>query len=652
MRNTSIAIALLAACTTTTTVSSDDVRVARSIAHDVSRPLGELALLPQPAPDGVGEIDPVGVIPHPNIHLVTEPDPVLQRASMVHAVPAPVVNFEAMGAGMQNFQAGGFPPDTDGDIGPNHYVQVVNTSVAVFSRTGALLMGPMNTGSVWTGFNGACAQTNDGDATVRYDRIADRWVITQFSISGSTNYQCVAVSTSPDPTGTYARYEFAYDALNDYPKIALWPDAYYFTFNMFPSGGFAGGKVCAMDRTAMVAGAMTASMQCFDSGASYGGLLVSDLDGATPPPAGAPAYVVALDGNTDFVYWQLHVDFQTPANSMFSGPMMVTTASYNPLQAAVQPGGAQLDTLSDRAMNRFVYRRFADHESLLLTHSVASGNGGGIRWYELRTPAMPTVFQQGTFAPDGSTRWMPSIAMDGAGGIAAIYSLTSSSVAPSIRYTGRAATDPAGMMQDEGSIIDGAGGQSSISRWGDYASLNIDPSDDCTFWGTTEYTKENDGTWHTRVAAFNLPSCGTFQIGSLDDEHVAQGGTATYTVQTTTIAGATQSVQLAAMGLPAGVTATFSPATVMSGAMATITLTADASAPLGASHYTVVATGSLSSTMSDVALTVDPEGMGSGSGTGDAKHAGCCSTSDSSPVAPLLLGVGVMAVVLRRRRRT
>src|SRR5262245_41317454 len=365
-------IVLLAACNggKSTEPQPDAAEVLNIVAHDVSPPLRELAKLPSRRIAGEAlEAEPVRPIPLKHFKTLSGHDPVIQTEMGAAPIVATTVNFEGMGAGMPGFTPGGVPPDTDGDIGPNHYMQVVNVSLAIFSKTGTVVMPAMDTGNVWSGFNGACAQTNDGDATVRYDHIADRWVIAQFSLGPQFNgpfFQCVAVSTSPDPTGTYNRYQFSLNALNDYPKVGLWPDAYYFTFNMF-GAGFEGGKVCAMDRVKMLAGDTTATMQCFDSGPNYGGLLASDVDGKTMPPAGAPNYVVALNSDTDLAYWQLHVDFTTPANSTFAGPASITVASYSPLcgggTCVTQPtGGSTLDSLADRAMNRFVYRRFPDHE--------------------------------------------------------------------------------------------------------------------------------------------------------------------------------------------------------------------------------------------------------------------------------------------------
>jgi hypothetical protein len=165
-------------------------------------------------------------------------------------------------------------------------------------------------------------------------------------------------------------------------------------------------------------------------------------------------------------------------------------------------------------MYRLAYRNFGTHESLVVNHSVTVGSNKGtsvgIRWYEIRDPnGTPTVFQEGTFAPDSSFRWMGSIAMDNVGDIALGYSLSSSSVFPSIAYTGRVPTDPLGTMEGENIVKAGGGSQvKSFIRWGDYSAMVIDPVDDCTFWYTTEYIASTGSfNWSTEITSFKFPRC-------------------------------------------------------------------------------------------------------------------------------------------------
>ena len=392
-------------------------------------------------------------------------------------------------------------------------------------KTGALVSGPVLGKNLFAALGGACASNNDGDPIAQYDKDANRWVMTQFSVSTTPYLQCVAVSQTSDATGAYNLYAFNYgNQFPDYPKLGVWPpDAYYISFNIFNNGSsFAGSKVCAYDRNAMLAGT-PATQICFQLSSSFGGLLPSDLDGSIAPPADSPNFILNFASNS-LNLWKFHVDFATPANSTFTGPTNIPVAPFSRAGSVAQPGTRQtLDALSDRLMYRLAYRHFADgHEALVVNHSVnvagttKKGGHAGVRWYELRNPAggtmadgTPVVYQQGTYAPDSTSRWMGSIAMDKVGNIALGYSASSSSFFPSIRYTGRLPTDPLGTMQSENVILAGGGSQlPTLGRWGDYSSMTIDPVDDCTFFYTNEYLKSSGVfNWSTLIASFKFPSC-------------------------------------------------------------------------------------------------------------------------------------------------
>ena len=605
--------------------SSDDkpkVEVIKADMQDVSPALSDLAKLPVPELLSLRahEAEPARPIPHMRGQqaAATQADPVIQDAIGGANIPSTTVTFEGMGAGLAGFTVQSAPPDTDGDIGPNHYVQIVNSSVTVFSRTGAKLLGPITTTTLFNGFAGACGTTNDGDGVVRYDRIADRWVVAQFSVNGGNGpfFQCIAVSTTPDPTGTYNRYQFSYNAFNDYPKMALWPDGYYTTFNMFPNNVFAGSKSCAYDRAKMLTGA-AATQECFDTTSDIGGLLASDLDGSTLPPAGSNNFQLALDTNR-LAFFKMHVDFATPANATFVGPTFIATQPFTALcngaTCIKQPGTTGLlDSLADRLMNRLVYRQFADHEALLVSHAVTAGTSGGIRWYELRTPNTPAIFQQGTYAPDAAFRWMSSMTFDSQGNIGLGFATSSTTISPSIRYTGRLVADAAGTMgQGEATIIAGAGAQTGgLTRFGDYSSMNIDPTDDCTFWYTQEYIAATGSfNWHTRVGAFKFANCGQTTANDFNitpnptSQTVAAGASTTYTINTAVLSGTAQPVALSLTGLPAGVTATFNPTSVNAGASSTLTVTAAATTGASTSQLTITGTGTTATHTATVSLTV------------------------------------------------
>lgn len=449
-------------------------------------------------------------------------DPVAQTAPGAAVATTNGLNFPGVGNGDYGFTPDSAPPDTNGVVGATQYVQWVNESFAVFDKTtGAIAPGfPKAGNSVFAGFtpNGltGCQNNNDGDPIVQYDKAAQRWILTQFSVSTTPNLQCIAVSTTSDATGSYNRYAFQYANFPDYPKLGVWTDAYYISFNMF-TNSFLGADACAYDRSAMLAGAATATQICFQQSSSVSSLLPSDLDGSTAPPAGSPAFFVNINGTALNVFKFKVSSFSPPSATFAQAASFPITFS-----PACKQGGAcipqsgtneQLDSLSDRLMYRLAYRNFGDHEAMVVNHAVSTGNKkpSGIRWYELRSPGTGTfsIFQQGTFAPDSSWRWMGSAAMDKLGNIAVGYSVSSSTMHPSIRYAVRAPTDPAGTLGAEISIKEGAGSQlSNLNRWGDYSAMSIDPADDCTFFYTNEYLKAN-GTfnWSTQIASFKVAGC-------------------------------------------------------------------------------------------------------------------------------------------------
>jgi hypothetical protein len=478
--------------------------VARSVHNDVSAPLRAMA--DTHAPLGWAARHAPIRTRRPASSGATRPS-----AAGPTAVPTTTVNVDGVGNGFTGpqgtFSVNAAPPDTNGAVGPNHYVQTVNTDYAVFNKSGGVVFGPVTINTLWSGFGGLCQTDNDGDPTVRYDRLADRWVIQQFAVTGANGVatpflECFAVSTSGDPTGTFNRYSFNYANFPDYPKMSVWPDAYYLTVNQFNAAGttFLGSNVAALNRSAMLAGQPATSVS-FNAPTTVSSLLASDLDSATPPPAGEPNQLLSLGASANtLAAFKFHVDFTTPASSTFTGP---TTLAVNAFTDACGASGTcvpqsgtttQLDSLGDRLMFRLAYRNFGDHEALVASHSVTNGSSVGVRWYELRmSGGSPTIFQQGTYAPDATFRWMPSIALDQSGDIALGFSASSSSLHPGIRYTGRLPGDAAGTMgQGEATVITGAGSQTAgLTRWGDYSALTVDPADNCTFWYTNQYIPAN-----------------------------------------------------------------------------------------------------------------------------------------------------------------
>jgi hypothetical protein len=519
------------------------------------------------------------------------------------------------------------PSDNNIAVSPSYVVEVVNTHLAVFSKTGTTLYGPAQINTLFAGFGGACETSNDGDPVVSWDRAAGRWVVSQFANVTSASgpyYECVAISQTADPMGSYYRYSFQYADFPDYPKLGVWPDAYYMTYNRFtPGGSFLGGEACAMNRANMLQG-LPATQQCYNT--STGGVLPSDLDSSAPPPTGAPNLLLGLTSSgTSIASWRFHVDWTTPANTTFTGPVSVPVAPYSAAcggGACIQQPGTtdRLDSLGDRLLYRLAYRNMGDHESWLVTHGVNAGTVVGARWYELRagTSGRPAVYQQGSYAPDGY-HWMSSSAMDGRGDIGLGFSASSATLHPSVHVTGRLSDDDPGQMtQAEGSIIDGSGSQSqgtlSRDRWGDYSSMRVDPADDCAFWYANEYLPaDGDRMWHTRIGTFQLPGCTsapTNDFGLSADawsSTVTAGFSRTSTITTSVRSGSAVPVTFSTQGLPSGAKASFASAMVTSGASTRMTISTAATTPPGTYLVRVRGTSGATTHTTSYTLTVAPQ---------------------------------------------
>lgn len=462
-------------------------------------------------------------------------DKLVQNFNGPTLIPSPLLSFD----GPSNI-AGVQPPDPVGDVGPNHYVAMSNLYFAAYDKSGNLLYGPVPNNTLWSGFGGPCQTENAGDPVVLHDQFSDRWVLTQFTANGPTYYNCVAVSTTSDPTGPYYRYAISTGTnFPDYPKYGIWSDAYYISTREFAGAGFAGVGAYALNRADMVAGNPNPQVISFlvaPGGTPYNigdGLLPADLDGSALPPSGSPEYFVgSMDNGGPYgapqdalTLWKFTVNWASPASSSFVLANTLPIAAYDTIfpcspsgsrNCIPQPGTTnKIDILSyrQRPMWRLAYRNFGGFESLVTNQSVEAGSGrdtaAGIRWWEIRDPnGSPFIYQEGTYAPDTTNRWMASVAMDQDGNMAMGYSASSSSVFPSLWYTGRLAGDPLGLMtQGEASLFNGTASQTSGQRWGDYTSLNVDPSDDCTFWYVNEYLPNSGSNWRLRIGAFKFPTC-------------------------------------------------------------------------------------------------------------------------------------------------
>lgn len=550
------------------------IQAATSYYNDISLPL---YYLPPARADG-GEIGREGPenppIRHPH---VDEVDPVIQNQfgastfAPAAAMPAPIRNFDGL-----NYVGGGSvgaPPDPNGEVGTTQYVQMVNSGLQVFNKTtGASVLGPIAISSIWSGFGGPCQVGGAGDPIVLFDQLANRWLISQFaSATGSSPLtdECIAISTTSDATGTWARYGFHLGSnFFDYPHLGVWPDGYYMSMNVFNTAGsaFLGPQAFAFSRPAMLAGATaTFVTPGITGGANEDSFLPADLDGSMPPPAGAPAPFIEFPSAGGYKTFRFHADFATPANTTFILAGTPTAAGFTVLcgatRSCVPQGGTtnKLDGIGDRLMFRVAYRNYGDHESMVGNFTVSATAVAGIRWFEMRnaTTGTPTIFQEGTYQPDTDWRWMGSAAMDFVGNIAIGYSASSATIKPQLRYAGRLAGDPLNTLpQGEAHLFDGPGAQTgTLNRWGDYSALTVDPVDDCTFWYTNEYLPA-DGTfnWTTRIGSFKFPNCSLapgFSLAATPATRTLCTGTlANYSVSVGSIQAFVSPVTLAATGNP------------------------------------------------------------------------------------------------------
>ncbi len=570
-------------------------------AHWTQTPQG-LKLVPPPKPllpRGVGPSGP---------HLG---DKALQSEPGPEVGIQPKANFGGIGAN------GYIPPDPNIAVGKNnsqgigYIVQMVNSELAIFDKSGNLVTGPVSLSSLWQPLGGPCAGSNAGDPVVQYDAAADRWLVSQLGSTNGPSYsECIAVSQSSDPRGAYNLYSYSFGGnLNDYPKFGVWPtatnSAYLASYNLFTNGQtFIGAALCAYDRGAMIDGAGNPAQICFTVSGD-GGFLPADLDGATPPSDGTPGYFMNFETTSSLRLYEMgQFDFANEHATLTLTPD-ITVASFGEAcggdgTCIAQPNSQKLDSLGDRLMYRLAFRVFNDHAAMVVNHSVTAGTSVGVRWYELRQPTggMFSLFQQGTFAPDSAYRWMGSAAMDGAGNIAVGYSKSSGVIYPSIAFTSRTPGMSLGTMSPETVLQPGSGAQTSFSRWGDYTALRIDPSDDTTFWYTNEYYSRNSKflnyLWSTAIRSFTVSGGGggstpDFALSvSPNSLSVTRGGSSAAAIISAAAINGSSSVTLSINGLPKGTTASFSPNPITATATSTLTIKANRNAPNGVFTLTIV----------------------------------------------------------------
>jgi len=491
--------------------------VSECIYHDTSQPLRDIPEAPLSPTHWRDGIIPLQTIP-PRYEDQYQDDPVLQETM---GTKGDGFVFQTWDGIPSNFTAA--PPDNNGDVGPNHYFETVNSRFQIWDKTGTSLLGPLNLGTIWNSFPGPWSSSlNDGDPVVLYDEAADRFFVAQFSLPNYPNgpsYIIVAVSQTGDPTGSWHRYGFTYSyGIPDYPKFGVWPDGYYMSANAFSSGSlnYVGTVNVAFERSQMLTGATAQSVTFTGSSGTTWSLLPSDWNGATTPPVSSPNYFLQMHDNTwyggsDGVdIYSFSVNWTTPGSSTFTGPSFIGTSVFTLLSSQTtvpQQGTSQLlDNLGqNRAQNRLDYRNFGSHQAMVVCETVNTGGSrAGIRWFEFRNMGAGwSLYQEGTYAPsDALHRWMGSIAINAAGDIALGYSISGTTMFPAIAFTGRYATDPLGTMTiPEETIFAGLGSQTGgLNRWGDYTSMNVDPNG-INFWYVNQYQPSTGSfNWRTRVA--------------------------------------------------------------------------------------------------------------------------------------------------------
>lgn len=466
-------------------------------------------------------------------------DPLITAEFSGSTMPAPSVSFDGL-SNADNVATYGLliaPADMTGEVGPSHYVQIVNSLFRVYGKTGQPLTIPLPINSLFTNLGTTCSTRNDGLPNVLYDQLADRWIISQVCSAFPPFRQMIAVSKTGDPTGQWFAYEFVMPGvkLNDFPKIGVWPDGYYMTANEFLGADYTGTGIFAFEREKMLSGDPNASYVHVSFPAVIpvpGGMLPVDLDGLRPPPADTAA-IIATHAADEYGepmdairLFDFKPNFETPSATTFTerDESPIAVAPFDPSSLAgradiSQPSpGLQLDAVSDTLMSRLAYRNFGTHQSLVANQTVRTAAGtpyrGGVRLYEFRNSGSgysPSF--QSTIGDAVSSRWIGSAAQDNAGNLAVQYNFVSDVKKVSILYSGRLATDPPNTVRTEQTLIEGTGVQRAFGfRWGEYSGMSVDPVDDCTFWITNAYyTLESqtfsDLGWLTRVGAFKFPEC-------------------------------------------------------------------------------------------------------------------------------------------------
>jgi len=665
-------LTLFAALLLPMSIFAQQPQVGESVRHDTSRPLRAIIadlgeFTPEPSGE-VYEIPNILKLPPSDIDAKLQAAADGQRGPVRgdNGLPSPTVDESFDGyTAADNFSLFGstsLPPDTNGDVGPNEFIHYVNTGWLILDKTGTRLEGPFPGNTFWDGFGGPCETNNAGDPIVLYDKIADRWLFSQFTSSANPDgRQCFAISTTSDPLGPYNRYEFLFPGVfNDYPHIGIWTDTsgersgYYLTTHDFiiTPQQFLQNSYSVLERDAMLAGTAAEFVRFTETaflGTSAFGALPSHLESIQPVRAGkCNPFVLARPDLQAYQINELCVNWDDPDASVLKDPVLVPTGeSWQPGPGSVvQPGGTAgnaLDTLASagRVLYRVSYRAYAadsGREDIMAINSPVDVGGGqaGFRWTEIRFPSSDTVFDggfeegelsvasqagsianQGEYAPDTTTdRWMAAVSVDADGNLGAIYTASSDieNIFPSARITTRKFADPTDTLRQEEVCVAGGGIQQSTSgRWGDYSSVSVDPVDECTFWATVEYMPSTSNAgWANRVCSFKFSDCGdprlafageiddTLQICSADSDQLGAD------FQLLGVNGFSDAATLSVSGLPGGASASFDTGTTISDypALGRLNITGLAAAGTAETSFTLNASAGANNASRDYQLSI------------------------------------------------
>lgn len=557
--------------------------------------------------------------------------------------------------------AGRNPSDTVGDVGIDHYVQLINHSqgsnVRVVDKATGSLLQFFILDSLAIGSGTGCV-SGRGDPIVMFDESVDngpsepngRWILAEFTIT-SINSLCVYVSQTSDPTtGDWFLYEF--DSITgqipDYPKYGVWPNAYFLGVNEQITE-LPGPHQYALDRERMLAGVTARPLQAFIApklpGFGFQHIMPVDWDGIEPPPPDAPGLFIrhrdteihgpsAMPDADILELFEFSVNFNSPGSSTFTGPINIPMAEFDSEFCDLvfsgclqQPDSStRLFALLQPIMWRAQYRNFGSHQSIVsnMVTDVTGDDIAAVRWFELRSlDGDYQTYQQGTISEpgaidgtDGINRWMASVAQDQAGNIVAGYNVaglgdvnTNDDVFPGMRYSGRLLNDPLDSMpQGEFSIIEGQFPNAG-TRYGDYSALTVDPVDSCTFWYTAQYNPLANNNWATRIAAFRFDDCGDpgfiLAADNLQQQVCASASLAPITINVGSVFGFSDPVTLELGSSPSGVNASFSPNPVSPGNTTVANLTVGAATPTGLHFIELQGTaGSADQRNINVAVTV------------------------------------------------